>query len=189
VSVLTLLGTAFLPIVGIQFAWVTVHWAAGFVLTAVVLIHTVRALFWQDLRSVWVDLQDFRDATATVRTTLRLSGARPGKPGKYSLAQKFIHFAFAVVVLVAIGTGAMMMVKIDTPWWDRNPYWLTDANWGVVYVLHGLAALFLVTMVIAHVYFALRPDKWQFMRSMIRGWITHEEYRDQHDPTRWQVKE
>jgi cytochrome b subunit of formate dehydrogenase len=188
-SVLTLLGTAFLPILGVKFAWVTAHWIAGFVLAAIVLVHIVRALFWQDLRLVWIDLRDFRDAAAAARMTLRLGGARPGKAGKYSLAQKFIHLAFTVVILVAIGTGAIMMVKVDTPWWDRNPYWLTDANWGIVYVLHGLAALFLVTMVIAHVYFALRPEKWQFMRSMILGWITRKEYQDQHDPSRWQVKE
>ena len=31
-SVITLLATGFLPILGLEFAWVTIHWAAGFVL-------------------------------------------------------------------------------------------------------------------------------------------------------------
>lgn len=187
-SVIVLLLTAFLPILGVEFAWVTIHWVAGFVLTVVVVLHIVRATFWQDWREVWIDARDLRDATAIVRTTLRVSGASLPRPGKYSFAQKLIHFAFALVVLAAIVTGALMMVKIDTPWWDRNPYWLDDAQWGIVYVLHGLAALCLVTMVIVHIYFALRPEKLHFTRSMILGWITGEEYRAHHDTNRWQVR-
>ena len=187
-SVVTLLLTAFLPILGFDFAWVTIHWAAGFVLTAVVVLHIVRALFWQDWREVWIDARDVRDAATIVRATLRVPGALLPRPGKYSFAQKFIHLAFSVVVLAAIVTGGLMMVKIDTPWWERDPYWLSAAQWGVVYVLHGLAALCLVTMVIVHVYFALRPEKLHFTRSMILGWITREEYRAHHDTNRWQVR-
>jgi cytochrome b subunit of formate dehydrogenase len=186
-SVLTLVFTAFLPILGIDFAWVTIHWVAGFVLIAVLAVHIVRAVGWQDPRSMWIDGRDLRDAAAIVRTTLRITNAPLPKPGKYSFAQKFIHLGFAVVLLTAVVTGGLMMVKIDTPWWERNPYWLTDVQWGIVYVLHGLSALCLVTMVMAHIYFALRPEKLHFTRSMIRGWITRKEYREQHDPSRWQV--
>jgi formate dehydrogenase subunit gamma len=64
---------------------------------------------------------------------------------------------------------------------------LPDATWGVVYVLHGLAALLLITMVMTHVYFALRPEKRLFTRSMIKGWITRAEYVEHHDPERWRV--
>ena len=42
---------------------------------------------------------------------------------------------------------------------------------------------------IIHVYFALRPDEWHLTRSMLRGWITGKEYRDHHDPRRWQAKD
>jgi cytochrome b subunit of formate dehydrogenase len=187
-SVITLLLTAFLPILGVEFAWLTIHWVAGFVLTAIVVLHIVRATFWQNWREVWIDARDFRDAAAIVRTTLRVPGASLPRPGKYSFAQKLIHFAFALVVLAAIVTGALMMVKIDTPWWDRNPFWLSAAQWGVVYVVHGLAALCLVAMVIVHIYFALRPEKLHFTRSMILGWITGAEYRAHHDTNRWQVR-
>jgi cytochrome b subunit of formate dehydrogenase len=188
ISVITLLLTAFLPILGVQFAWLTIHWAAGFGLTAVVVLHIVRATFWQDWREVWIGARDLRDAATIVRTTLRVPGASLSQPGKYSFAQKFIHLAFAIVVLAAIATGGLMMVKIDTPWWERNPFWLTGAQWGIVYVVHGLAALCLVTMVIVHIYFALRPEKLHFTRSMILGWITSAEYRAHHDTNRWQVR-
>ena len=45
----------------------------------------------------------------------------------------------------------------------------------------------LITMVMLHVYFALRPEKLKFTRAMIRGWITRREFDEHHDPNRWQV--
>ncbi len=185
--VLVLLATAFLPILGIEFGWVTIHWVAGWVLIALVVVHVVRALGWQDWRNAWINGHDIAEAVAVVARTLRLRAASPPLPGKYSFAQKSIHLAFAVVVLAACVTGGLMMVKIDTPWWDPNPFWLSDATWGIVYIVHGLAALSLITMVMCHVYFALRPEKRRFLRSMIRGWLTDREYRDYHDSSRWRV--
>jgi len=184
--VLILLGTAFLPILGVEFAWVNIHWITGLVLTVALAFHTVRALFWQRVRDIWIGAADLRDAAAIVRNTFGARGAEP-KPGKYSFAQKLIHHAFAVVVLTTVVTGALMLLRIDTPWWRRNPYVLAEASWGIIYVLHGLAALLLITMVMTHVYFALRPEKLLFTRSMIVGWITRDEYRKHHDPNRWQV--
>ncbi|MBN1238786.1 MAG: cytochrome b/b6 domain-containing protein [Gammaproteobacteria bacterium] len=188
-SVLTLLGTAFLPIMGYQFPWVTAHWIAGIVMIAAIAFHVARSLLAQNLRSMLIGPRDLADLTAITKWNLRVSGDAPPKPGKYSLAQKLIHLLFALVLIAAAVTGALMLVRIDTPWWERDPYWLSETTWGVVYVIHGLAALLLVTMVIAHVYFALRPDKLLFTRSMIRGWITREEYETHHDTNRWQVKE
>ena len=78
------------------------------------------------------------------RSAMRLSPGEERIAGKYSLAQKAIHHAFTIVVLTAIGTGLMMLVKIDTPWCERDPYWLGEYVWGVIYVLHDLAALFLI---------------------------------------------
>lgn len=188
-AVLVLLATAFLPVLGVQFAWVAPHWIAGVVLTFAVVVHTVRAPLAQSLKSMWIGRRDIADFTSLLRYNLRTSSAPPGKPGKYSLAQKLIHHAFAIVLLTAIVTGALMMVRIDTPWWERDPYWLSSSTWGTVYVLHGLAALLLITMIIAHVYFALRPEKLPFLRAMIAGWITRSEYAAHHDPSRWKVDE
>jgi formate dehydrogenase subunit gamma len=187
-SVLTLLATAFLPILGWRFPWVTAHWIAGWLLIAAIVFHTIRALFWQSLRSMAIGRADVAETLGIVRYALRRTRTPPNKPGKYSMAQKLIHHLFAVVVLVVSVTGALMMVKIDTPWWNRNPYWLGDDAWGLIYVLHDFAALMLITMVIGHVYFALRPEKLLFTRAMIRGWITRDEYRAYHDPKRWQVE-
>jgi len=171
VAVLILLVTAFLPILGVKFAWVDIHWVTGLVLTAIVLFHIIRASFWQNFWSMMIDSEDLKDPF--------------GKPGKYSLAQKLYHLAIAVLILAAIASGLLMWRKVDTPFWQRDPYWLSTDSWGVVYAIHGLAGMALVTMVIVHVYFALRPDEWHLTRSMLRGWITRKEYLDHHDPRRW----
>jgi cytochrome b subunit of formate dehydrogenase len=184
--VLTLLGTAFLPILGVEFGWVTIHWVTGLVLMVAVAFHVVRVTVGWKFGNMWIGGADLRDAAAVVRATLRRQDPAV-RTGKYSLAQKFIHHAFAVVVLTTLVTGGLMLLRIDTPWWQRNPYVLPDSTWGVVYVLHGLGALMLVTMVMMHVYFALRPEKLHFTRAMIRGWITRQEYDEHHDSNRWQV--
>jgi len=186
-AVLTLLGTAFLPILGFKFDWVMAHWIAGLVLIAAVLFHVVRALIWQNWRTVMIYGADARELVAVVRATLRRGGRAPEKPGKYSFAQKLVHLLVTLVVLGAAATGALMLAHVETPWWRPNPYLLRDATWGFVYVVHDLAALTLITMVIVHVYFALRPEKLLFTRAMIRGWITRAEYEEHHDPKRWQV--
>lgn len=184
--VLTLLGTAFLPILGVRFGWVTAHWMTGIVLLVAVLFHMVRVLARGTLGSMWVGRADVADALDIASATLaRKLPAR--RPGKYSVAQKLIHHVFAVVVLATLVTGGLMLARIDSPWWQRNPYLLADDTWGIVYVVHGLAALLLITMVMLHVYFALRPEKLKFTRAMIRGWITRREFDEHHDPNRWQV--
>jgi formate dehydrogenase subunit gamma len=174
-AMLILLLTAFLPILGIKFEWVGIHWVTGLVLTVIVLIHIIRACFWQNFWAMVPDGEDLRAPFA--------------KPGKYSVAQKLYHLAISVLILAAIGTGLLMWRKVDTPFWQRDPYWLSTDAWGVVYAIHGVAAMALVTMVIIHVYFALRPDEWHLTRSMLRGWITGKEYRDHHDPRRWPAKD
>jgi len=51
----------------------------------------------------------------------------------------------------------------------------------------GLAGVGLVGLVIAHVYFAVRPEKWWITKSMILGWITRRQYLEHHEPSRWPV--
>jgi cytochrome b subunit of formate dehydrogenase len=187
VAVLTLLATGFLPVLGVKFAWVMPHWIAGLVLVPLVLFHIARAVFWLDLGAMAIGGADFRAAAGSLKWVLRRTSATPPKPGKYPLPQKLYHHFVAVILLLAIGTGLVMMIKIDTPFWQRDPYFLSDSTWGIVYVLHGLTALCMITLIMVHVYFALRPEKLWFTRSMLRGWITRRQFLDYHDPTRWQI--
>ena len=187
-SMFTLLFTAFLPIVGVQFAWVTWHWIAGLVLTATIVFHIIHATFWLDFWSIWVGPKDIPELKAEI---LREFGHDvPGpKPGKYPLGNRLYHLAIVVAALSVIATGLFMMVRVRTPFLTRNPYLLADSTWGFTYVAHGLAGVTLVGLVIAHVYFAVRPEKRWITKSMIFGWITRRQYLEHHDPDRWVVPE
>jgi cytochrome b subunit of formate dehydrogenase len=183
--VLTLMGTAFLPIIGYKFEWLGLHWTTGVGLSALVLIHIVRAIIWQDLWAMVIDGADIRNGWRALTRGLGGKGPEPGKPGKYNALQKLYHAGIAVLVLSVVVTGLAMLLKIDTPLWRRNPYVLADYQWGYIYAVHGFAAMALITMVMIHVYFALRPDEWRLTRSMFRGWITRREFEEHHDTGRW----
>jgi formate dehydrogenase subunit gamma len=187
VALLTCLFTAFLPILGWKFAWVTAHWIAGIVLTAVILLHIVRAVLWQDFWSMVIGPRDLRSSWRILVRALGRGGPPPQRDAKYSPLQKLFHMLVAAVVLAIVATGLLMLSKIDTPLWRRNPYWLADAQWGMIYAIHGLCAMAMITLIMAHVYFAVRPEKLWMTRSMFHGWISHEDYLRHHDPQRWPV--
>jgi len=188
-SVLILIGTAFLPIVGWKFEWLSLHWMTGIVLTLLVLIHIVRALIWQDWRAMIPDGADIRDGVRNIRAAVGGGGPAPGKPGKYKILQKLYHLAVAILVLAIIASGLLMLLKIDTPFWKRNPYWFDADTWGVVYSVHGFASMAMITLVMIHIYFALRPDEWWLTRSMFRGTISRKEYGEHCDASRWRVED
>jgi cytochrome b subunit of formate dehydrogenase len=164
VSVLTLMCTGLLPVLGVQFDWVVIHWITGCVLIVLVVFHIVRSLIWQRFRTMWFSGEEL---------------ARK-QVGKYSIAQKLMHIAMTLMILGAVITGAFMLAKMDTPLWKRDPYVLSQATWGAVYVIHGLAALAAVTLVMIHVYFGLLPENRMYLRAMIKGWITRQELLDHH---------
>ncbi|HEX3839078.1 MAG TPA: cytochrome b/b6 domain-containing protein [Steroidobacteraceae bacterium] len=161
VSVLTLMSTGLLPHVGVQFDWVPIHWITGFALAALVIFHVLRSVIWRRLRAMWFSIAELRTHQV----------------GKYSVAQKLMHHAMTVMVLCAVGTGLLMLKKINTPLLVRDPY-LFDANtWGVIYFIHGVAALSAITLVIVHIYFGLIPENRMYLRAMITGWMSRSEQR------------
>ena len=166
-----LLATSLLPLVGIRFAWVQIHWIAGLLLTLAVVFHILRALLVQKPKVIALTGADFAE----------LSGALPGK---YSLAQKLMHLAWMVAVLVAVATGLVLMVKAGTPLFTRDPYLLSLKAWGILTLLHDLAALLSVFLILVHVYFGLLPEKRMYLRSMVQGWVTREELTAHHDAER-----
>jgi formate dehydrogenase subunit gamma len=186
-AMFALLITAFFPVIGIRFPWVTIHWIAGIALLALMIYHIVHTWFWEDWHSMEIDREEIKEGTDEVKRFLHQSAPPPTKPGKYPLDHKLYHHTIALVTIAAVVTGVLMMARIDTPFWARHPYLLSDQLWGVVYVVHGVGGVALITLTLAHIYFAVRPDKWWLTRSMIRGWIWRKEYTAHHDPTRWAV--
>ena len=187
-SMFALLITAFVPVMGLQFDWVTIHWIAGLVLIAAVIYHIIHAVFFQNFFAVWVSTKDMREGLRELRYLIGMGERPPEKTGKYPIGNKLYHHGATVATLIAVITGVFMMKRIDTPIFALNQYMLGDATWGVIYVLHGAFGVALVLLVITHVYMAVRPDKWWQTRSMLRGWISREEYVSYHDPALWPVE-
>ncbi|MDP2391537.1 MAG: cytochrome b/b6 domain-containing protein [Acidobacteriota bacterium] len=183
-AMLTLLLTAFLPIVGVKFAWVYWHWMAGILLTASIMFHIVHATFVLDFWSIWVGPRDIPEFKAEMLREVGIDAPGP-KPGKYPLGNRLYHLAVMVAGLAVIATGILMMWRVRTGIVERNPYILTDATWGITYVVHGLMGVGFVGLVIAHIYFALRPEKLWITKSMIFGTISRRQYLEHHDPDRW----
>ena len=186
ISVKVLLFTAFLPVAGVKFPWVQWHWIAGIVLIASLLFHVVHASFFLDFWSIWVGPKDIPEFKAEIMRELGHDAPGP-KPGKYPLGNRLYHLALVVTGLGVAITGALMLKNIRTPFFIRDPYFLSDRARGITYVTHGLAGTGLVGLVIAHVYFAVRPEKWWITKSMILGWITRRQYLEHHEPSRWPV--
>jgi cytochrome b subunit of formate dehydrogenase len=187
-AMFTLLFTAFLPKVGVQFNWVLYHWIAGVLLTISIGFHIVHS-FFMDPWSIWPDRTDVRDA---MRRTLRFMG-KPAPPperfAKYPLENKFYHLVIVLAGLAVTVTGLFMMKRIQTPIFTRNPYLFGDMTWGLMYVLHGLAGIGLIALVMMHVYMGIRPEKLPITKSMIFGWMSRDFYLEEHDPERWVVKQ
>jgi len=185
-AMFTLLLTAFLPIAGVKFAWVTWHWMAGLVLATSIAFHIVHASFFLDFWSIWVGPKDIQEFKAELMREFGHDVPGP-KPGKYPLGNRLYHLAQVVSGLLVIGTGFVMMNRVRTPFLTRNPYLFSDFTWGLTYVGHGLAGVAMVGLVIAHVYFAVRPEKWWITKAMIFGFITRRQYLEYHEPSRWRV--
>jgi formate dehydrogenase gamma subunit len=188
VAVFTLLVTGFFPVLGIQFDWLTIHWLAGVLFVGTVVFHIIHASFWLRLRDMWISSADWREFKQEIANVAG-GGPPPPKPGKYPVDQKLFHALITLASFGVILTGLFMMVRVENPVFTRNSYLLSDSTWGWVYVLHGLSAVGLVTMIVAHVYFAVLPEKRWMTISMIAGWITKKDYLAHHDPKRWVVTE
>ncbi len=187
-SMFTLLFTAFLPKLGIQFDWVTYHWIAGTVLTVSILFHIIHASFFLDFWSIWPDRIDLRDAGRRILRAMGQSAPPPDRFAKYPLENKLYHGAIIAAGLTSIGTGVFMMFRVRTIFFPRNPYLFGDMTWGMMYVLHGLAGVGLIALIMVHVYFGLRPEKRAITKSMIFGWMSRDFYLEEHDPARWPIE-
>jgi cytochrome b subunit of formate dehydrogenase len=187
-SMFTLLFTAFLPKVGVQFNWVTYHWIAGTVLTVSIIFHIIHASFWLDFWSIWPDKIDVEDAWKRIQRFFGMPAPPPRKFAKYPLENKLFHAVIILCGLSAILTGVFMMFRVRTIFFPRNPYLFGDMTWGLMYVLHGLAGVGLIALVMMHVYMGLRPEKLPITKSMIFGWMDRDFYMKEHDPERWVVE-
>jgi cytochrome b subunit of formate dehydrogenase len=186
-AMFTLLFTAFLPRVGVRFNWVAYHWIAGTVLTISVVFHIIHASFWLDFWSIWPDKADLEDSKRRLQRFMGRPAPPPRRFAKYPLENKMYHGVITLTGLAVILTGVFMMFRVRTIFFPRNPYLFSDMTWGLMYVLHGLAGVGLIALITVHVYFAVRPEKFDITKSMIFGSMKREFYLKHYDPQRWPV--
>ena len=188
-TMFVLLITAFFPVIGIQFPWVTIHWIAGVLLILTVIYHIYHVFAKQDFWTMWIDRRDIEEGKLGLKAALGRTDEERPRAGKYPVDQKMFHHIAMVVTLGAVVTGVLMMFRIDNFLWAERTYMFSDAAWGWIYVIHGVCGIGLILLVIAHVYFAIRPEKRWMTWSMINGWIDRDRYLENHDPARWTVAE
>ena len=187
-AMLTLLVTAFLPKVGMQFPWVTYHWIAGLVLTASIIFHIIHASFFMDFWAIWPNKQDLEEAQNRMKLMLGQSAPPPRRFAKYPFENKMYHGVIVLTGLAVTLTGIFMIFRVRTGIFPRNPYLFGDMSWGLMYVLHGLAGVSLIALIMVHIYFAMRPEKFVLTKSMVFGSLPKEYYLEHHDPERWAVE-
>ena len=188
-AMLTLLVTAFLPKVGVQFNWVPIHWIAGLVLTASIIFHIIHASFFMDFWAIWPNKQDLQEGSNRMKRALGQDAPPPRRFAKYPIENKMYHGIIVLAGLAVILTGAFMIFRVRTGIFPRNPYLFGDMTWGLMYVLHGLAGVGLIALVIVHIYFAMRPEKFVLTKSMAFGTLPKEYYLSHYDTERWVVSE
>jgi cytochrome b subunit of formate dehydrogenase len=176
-SIFALVITGIAPIIGLRMAWLNIHWISGLILTFVIVVHIIRAFIWQDFKSMVLGPRDFGEPFDSAN-----------KPGKYSFEQKGMHWSMTIIVLAVIVTGIILFMQIDSPFWDRTNA-MPEARLGLMFLLHGLSTLALIALMATHIYFALRPEKLFYTRSMFKGWISEDEMTANHDTSRWSPKE
>ena len=188
-TMFALLITAFFPVIGIRFPWVTIHWIAGVLLILTVIYHIYHVFAKQDFWTMWIDRRDVEEGKLGLKAAMGQADIERPRAGKYPVDQKMFHHVAMIATLGAVVTGVLMMFRVDNFLLPMNTYMFSDTAWGWIYVIHGVCGIGLIFLVIAHVYFAIRPEKRWMTWSMINGWIDRERYLQNHDPARWTVAE
>jgi cytochrome b subunit of formate dehydrogenase len=189
IAMLTLLFTAFLPKVGVKFDWIEIHWIAGLALIAAIIFHIIHASFFMDFWAIWPDKVDIEDAMNRAKIMQGQEAPKPRRFAKYPFENKMYHLIIVLTGLAVSITGGFMIFRVRTGLVTRDPYIFGDMTWGLMYVLHGLAGVGLIALIMAHIYFALRPEKLEMTKSMIFGTVSKEHYLEHHDPARWNISD
>ncbi len=94
----------------------------------------------------------------------------PRRFAKYPLENKMYHGVIVLTGLAVILTGVFMMFRVTHGRSSRAIRTLFgDMTWGLMYVLHGLAGVGLIALIMVHIYFAVRPEKFVITKSMVFG--------------------
>ena len=153
-SMLTLLFTAFLLKVGVQFDWVTYHWIAG---NSADGVHPFSRFSCFVLAGLLGDLapieRTFRTRPNECEDSRKPAGSataevRQISSGEQALSRRNCSDRLIRDLYWSVHAFFRVRTMASSP---GTPYLFSDMTWGLMYVLHGLAGVGLIALVMVHV--------------------------------------
>jgi len=180
-------------------SWLALHEVTGIILIGYTVFHVGHVAYKGTWMKMWFSRKDLEDQLVRVKNFLGLTEEYP-RQFEYPGAQKMLHAGVTGATLGLIVTGLVLLRRLNVPFlWDGTReftflgigFTLGQAgSLGLVswsFVVHDFLAIAMVSLVMGHVYFALRPQEWGVTRSMITGNVPVEMYAEKYDPRSWTV--
>lgn len=180
-------------------SWLNVHIVSSLVLIGYVGFHLGHVAYKGTWSEMWFGRRDARDLWVRFRNLLNLTEDYP-RQFKYPSAQKLLHWGVTGATLGLILTGLVLLRRVSLqPLWSATREFSvlgirfglgTGDAMGLVswsFVLHDFLAIATVSLVMGHIYFALRPNEWAITRSMITGTVDVDHYAEKYSPASWAV--
>ena len=108
-AMFALLITAFFPLIGIRFPWVTIHWIAGVLLILTLVYHIYHVFARQDFWAMWIGRRDLEEGKLGLKAAFGRPGVKRPRTAKYPVDQKMFHHAATVVTVGAVVTGVLIL--------------------------------------------------------------------------------
>lgn len=181
-------------------SWLDLHVLFSLVLIGYVVFHVGHVAYKGTWKAMWIGRREVEDLIVRGKNLVGVVDEYP-RQFEYPSAQKFLHLGVTVSTLAIVGTGLVILRRVDVPvLWDATREFSVlgvhfshatgEPGWGLVtwsFVFHDLFAILLVGLVLGHVYFAIRPDEWGITRSMVTGHVTVDTYAEKYSPNSWTV--
>ena len=109
ISVIVLGATAFLPILGVKFDWVPIHWISGVILGIVIVYHLCRVFAVHGLG----EMMPARSDLTMIRREVLFQDIPDEPSGKFDVFQKSYHWAASIVVLTLAITADTGITRLE----------------------------------------------------------------------------
>ncbi|MCX8103706.1 MAG: cytochrome b/b6 domain-containing protein [Candidatus Bipolaricaulota bacterium] len=157
----------------------TLHRIAAGLLIATTLYHLLYILFsrqgHEEFMQMLLRVQDFRDYGAALLYDLGLRAEKP-QLDRYSYREKFQYWAFALFIVVMIGSGFVL--------WFHNWFFGLLPKWAfdVALAVHGgTGTLILIVLTLWHLYIVhLSPGRFPIDWSFWDGKISESQLQEEH---------
>jgi formate dehydrogenase subunit gamma len=181
------------------FGWLTIHIVSAVVLIGYVVFHVAHVAYKGTWSEMWFGRRDVKDLWVRFKNLVGITDEYP-RQFKYPSAQKILHWSITVASLGVIITGLVLLrrVSLEPLWSAAREFTLFGVTFGLgtsdalglvswSFILHDLFAIGILTLVLGHIYFALRPNEWAITESMITGYVSVPEYAEKYSPKSWSV--